>query len=52
MTKRKIGRIAFDEPHKVLLLKVRSAPKGQLARWQRRLQQFVTAQLKEARHGL
>ncbi len=46
MTKRKIGRIAFDEPHKVLLLKVRSAPRGQLARWQKRLKNFVSAQLK------
>ncbi len=49
MTRRKIGRIAFDADHKALLLKVRSAPKGQRARWQKRLKDFVTAQLKEAR---
>ncbi len=48
MTKRKINRIAFDEPHKVLLLKVRSAPRGQLARWQKRLKDHVTALLKAA----
>ncbi len=51
MTRRKIARIAFDEPHKVLLLKVRSAPNGQRARWQKRLKDFVTAQLKEASNG-
>ncbi len=49
MTKRKISRIAFDEPHKMLLLKVRSAPKGQRARWQKRLKDFVSAQLKASK---
>ncbi len=51
MTRRQIARRAFDADHKVLLLKVRSAPRGQKARWQKRLKDHVSALLKEARHG-
>ncbi len=46
MTRRQISRKAFDADHKGLLLKVRSAPRGQLARWQKRLKDHVTALLK------